>query len=222
MSLEYKLWTRPDGTVEPIILLGSRGDIHKCITQGNGVVRLRGDEYRSLPDGDKTYSETIHLEHLQTLINNHWDKEDISKEWGRLRGEDRIISHAEVLEHINKKIEKTGYVASFQEGKRDKFSFGAVLYKKMVRIDEELETKILKSQLIGLNADEFKRELFEFMGKTGVLRTPGYTSMNVIGINESDELVHSTRITLPILCTEIGLRNYLEDMDWLLEFEVKS
>jgi len=142
MSLEYKLRTRPDGTVAPIISLGSRGDIHKCITQGNGVVRLRGDEYRSLPDGDKTYSENLHLEYLQTLVNKYWDKEDISKEWGRLRGEDRIISHEEVLEHINRKIAQTGYVASFQEEKSDKFSLSYVFYRKMVKIDEELETRI--------------------------------------------------------------------------------
>jgi len=76
----------------------------------------------------------------------------------------------------------------------------------------------LKSKLIGMTAGEFKRELFEFMGKTGVLRTPGYTSINDIRINESGELIHSAGIKWPILCTEVGLRNYLEDMDWVLEF----
>jgi len=230
MRLSYKLWTRPDGTVEPITSLFTRGWNYECITQGNGVVNLWHTDYVDLPNGDRTDLIDIQLEHLKKIRDygnrNIWDSEAISKEWGRLGNEDEYVSKRYVLERINSKLAEYGYKARFVEGTSREISLYSVLYVKTIEPVCELLDMVIKSKLLGIRMPTEKsypqlwKAMFEAIEKSGVMGST-FSIGGDLRLTDAGLVEHMLKIKWPLLCTEVGLRNYLGDLDRIIRFEVK-
>lgn len=229
MGLSYKLWTRPDGVVVPITSLFTRGWYYECITQGNGVVNLGHMDYVALPKGDRTDLIDIQLEHLKQIRDcgnrNIWDSEAISREWGRLGSEDKYVSKSYVIERIDGKLAKYGYKARFVEGTSREISLYSVLYVKTIEPVGELLDMVLKVKLLGIRMPtietytQLREGMFEALGKSGVMSS-NFSIGGDLRLTDDGLVEHMLKVKWPLLCTEVGLRNYLGDLDRIIRFEV--
>lgn len=230
MKYWYKIIQMEDGTMEPVISFHMRGYRNVCITQGKGVCYINRNKLEELPDGEQSKMLRVYARYLQKLYENSFtsshSNEDMSIAWGRLRGEDALISKEEALKRINKRIAKTGYTARFMDDTKRERTLFHVFFEKRVEPIDELRDLLLKCEVMGKpvpSEEEYpliKDMIYKNMWKHGIMASD-YSLRNVVEVDENGLVYHLLLVKWPVLCTEIGIRNFLEDMGKMLRYGVE-